>query len=203
MGSYHIGQALGYRNVIASDVGGTSFDLGMVVDASVRSYEFRPIIDRWMVGISMLQTTTMGAGGGSIASINDAARRPARGRAALAPAPTPVRPATTWAAPSPRSPTPTSSSATSPRTATSAASMPLDRDKAVEAIRTRIAEPLGVSVDEAAALIRRIDRAEHGLGDQARGAPARLPPRRTSPSSPSAAAAPPTSRATGPTCRPR
>ena len=37
MGSFHIGQALGYRNVIASDVGGTSFDTGMVVDASVRS----------------------------------------------------------------------------------------------------------------------------------------------------------------------
>ena len=34
--------------------------------------------------------------------------------------------------------------------------MPLDRDKAVEAIRTRIAEPLGVSVDEAAALIRQV-----------------------------------------------
>jgi hypothetical protein len=34
--------------------------------------------------------------------------------------------------------------------------MPLNRDKAVEAVRTRIAEPLGVSVDEAAALIRRV-----------------------------------------------
>jgi hypothetical protein len=43
IGSFHIGQELGYRNVIASDVGGTSFDVGMVVDASVRSYEFRPI----------------------------------------------------------------------------------------------------------------------------------------------------------------
>ncbi|HIE84973.1 MAG TPA: hydantoinase/oxoprolinase family protein, partial [Dehalococcoidia bacterium] len=70
MGSYHIGKALGYKNVIAADVGGTSFDVGMVVDAGVRSYEFRPVIDRWMVGISMLQTTTIGAGGGSIASIN-------------------------------------------------------------------------------------------------------------------------------------
>ena len=70
MGSFHLGKALGYKNVIAADVGGTSFDVGMVVDAGVRSYEFRPVIDRWMVGISMLQTTTMGAGGGSIASIN-------------------------------------------------------------------------------------------------------------------------------------
>ncbi|MEQ8660159.1 MAG: hydantoinase/oxoprolinase family protein, partial [Gammaproteobacteria bacterium] len=65
MGAYHFGRALGYRNVIAADVGGTSFDVGMVVDAGVRSYEFRPVIDRWMVGISMLECTTMGAGGGS------------------------------------------------------------------------------------------------------------------------------------------
>ena len=50
MGTYHLGRALGYKNVIASDVGGTSFDLGLVVDAGVRSYEFRPVIDRWMVG---------------------------------------------------------------------------------------------------------------------------------------------------------
>ena len=50
MGTYHLGKVLGYKNVIASDVGGTSFDLGLVVDAGVRSYEFRPIIDRWMGG---------------------------------------------------------------------------------------------------------------------------------------------------------
>lgn len=70
MGSYRIGKSLGYKNVIASDVDGTSFDVGIVVDAGARSYEFRPIIDRWMVGITMLQTTTMGAGGGSIARVN-------------------------------------------------------------------------------------------------------------------------------------
>jgi len=34
--------------------------------------------------------------------------------------------------------------------------MPLNKEKAVDAIRTQIAEPLGLSVDEAAAMIRRI-----------------------------------------------
>ena len=34
--------------------------------------------------------------------------------------------------------------------------MPLNRDKAVAAIQTRIADPLGVSTEEAAALIRRV-----------------------------------------------
>jgi N-methylhydantoinase A/acetophenone carboxylase len=155
MGSFHIGQALGYRNVIASDVGGTSFDVGMVVDASVRSYEFRPIIDRWMVGISMLQTTTMGAGGGSVAWINDLLG----GRLEVGP-----RSAGSYPGPAcydlgGTEPTVTDADVVLGYIAPDGyfgGKMPLDRDKAVEAVRTRIAEPLGVSVDEAAALIRRI-----------------------------------------------
>jgi N-methylhydantoinase A/oxoprolinase/acetone carboxylase beta subunit len=155
MGSFHIGQALGYRNVIASDVGGTSFDVGMVVDASVRSYEFRPIIDRWMVGISMLQTTTMGAGGGSIAWINDLLG----GRLEVGP-----RSAGSYPGPAcydlgGTDPTVTDADVVLGYIAPDGyfgGKMPLDRDKAVEAVRSRIAEPLGVSVDEAAALIRRI-----------------------------------------------
>jgi len=155
MGSFHIGQALGYKNVIASDVGGTSFDLGMVVDASVRSYEFRPIIDRWMVGISMLQATTMGAGGGSIAWINDLLG----GRLEVGP-----RSAGSYPGPAcydlgGTEPTTTDADVVlgyiSPEGYLNGR-MPLSRDKAVQAIETKIAKPLGVSVDEAAALIRRI-----------------------------------------------
>ena len=70
MGSYHLASGLGFSNVVAADMGGTSFDIGLVVDQSVRNYEFRPVIDRWMVGITMLQTLSIGAGGGSIAWIN-------------------------------------------------------------------------------------------------------------------------------------
>ena len=38
----------------------------------VRNYEFNPIIDQWMVSTTMLQSLSIGAGGGSIASINHA-----------------------------------------------------------------------------------------------------------------------------------
>ena len=51
-------------------MGGTSFDVGLVVESNVRNYEFRPVIDTWMVGITMLQTISIGAGGGSIASVD-------------------------------------------------------------------------------------------------------------------------------------
>ncbi len=155
MGSFHIGQALGYRNVIASDVGGTSFDVGIVVDASVRSYEFRPIIDRWMVGISMLQTTTMGAGGGSIAWINDLLG----GRLEVGPKSAGSYPGPVCYDLGGTDPTVTDADVALGYIAPDGyfgGKMPLNKDKAVEAIRTRIAEPLGVSVDEAAALIRRI-----------------------------------------------
>jgi N-methylhydantoinase A/acetophenone carboxylase len=155
MGSFHIGQALGYRNVIATDVGGTSFDVGMVVDASVRSYEFRPIIDRWMVGISMLQTTTMGAGGGSIAWINDLLG----GRLEVGPRSAGSYPGPVCYDLGGTEPTVTDADVVLGYIAPDSyfgGKMPLNRDKAVEAVRTRIAEPLGVSVDEAAALIRRV-----------------------------------------------
>lgn len=154
MGSYHIGRALGYKNVIASDVGGTSFDVGMVVDAGVRSYEFRPIIDRWMVGITMLQTTTMGAGGGSIASINKLLNR------------LEVGPHSAGAMPGPvcydlggTEPTVTDADVAlgyiSPDSYFGGR-MPLNLGKAVAAIENKIATPLGLSVDEAAAMIRNI-----------------------------------------------
>ena len=155
MGSFHIGQALGYRNVIASDVGGTSFDTGMVVDASVRSYEFRPIIDKWMVGISMLQTTTMGAGGGSIAWINDLLG----GRLEVGPRSAGSYPGPVGYDLGGSEPTVTDADLVLGYIAPDGyfgGKMPLNRDKAVAAIQDKIAGPLGLGVDEAAALIRRI-----------------------------------------------
>ncbi|MGY2876451.1 N-methylhydantoinase A/oxoprolinase/acetone carboxylase beta subunit [Marmoricola sp. URHA0025 HA25] len=155
MGCFHIGQALGYRNVIASDVGGTSFDTGMVVDASVRSYEFRPIIDRWMVGISMLQTATMGAGGGSIAWINDLLG----GRLEVGPKSAGSYPGPVCYDLGGTEPTVTDADVVLGYIAPDGyfgGKMALNKEKAVDAIRTQIAEPLGLSVDEAAAMIRRI-----------------------------------------------
>jgi len=154
MGAYHFGKALGYANVIATDVGGTSFDLGLVVDAGVRSYEFRPIIDRWMVGITMLQTTTMGAGGGSIAWYNELLNR------------LEVGPRSAGAMPGPvcydlggKEPTVTDADVVLGYIAPDgyfSGRMPLNVKKATAAIEARIARPLGVSVDEAAAMVRRI-----------------------------------------------
>ena len=154
MGSYHLAGALGYDNVVAGDMGGTSFDIGLVVEHSVRNYEFRPIIDRWMVSITMLQTLSIGAGGGSIAWINPVGNQ------------LNVGPRSAGSMPGPAcydqggtEPTVTDADVVlgyiNPETYYGGR-MPLNPARAERAIRERIAQPLGVSVEEAAALIRRI-----------------------------------------------
>ncbi|MDX6235009.1 MAG: N-methylhydantoinase, partial [Nocardioidaceae bacterium] len=70
MGSAHLGRLYGSGNVFASDMGGTSFDIGMIAEGSPRFYQFTPIIDRWMVDATVVDTLSVGAGGGSIARVN-------------------------------------------------------------------------------------------------------------------------------------
>ena len=57
----------GLGNVVATDMGGTSFDIGLVVQGGVKYYDFNPVIDRWLVSMPMVHLVTLGAGGGSIA----------------------------------------------------------------------------------------------------------------------------------------
>jgi N-methylhydantoinase A/acetophenone carboxylase len=155
IGARDIARQLGYRNVVASDVGGTSFDIGLVVESDVRNYEFNPIIDRWMVAITMLQSLSIGAGGGSIAWIN----RGVGNRLEVGP----------QSAGSYPGPACYNLGGTEP-TVTDAdlvlgylnpdyyfgGRMRLRKDLAEKAIRERIAKPLGLDVVEAAALIRRV-----------------------------------------------
>jgi N-methylhydantoinase A/acetophenone carboxylase len=72
IGGSVLGKRLGYDNVLVTDMGGTSFDIGLVVKGSTRFYQFRPIIDRYWVDMSILETRSIGAGGGSIAWLNEA-----------------------------------------------------------------------------------------------------------------------------------
>jgi N-methylhydantoinase A/acetophenone carboxylase len=155
MGAHHVAQSLGYQNVVMTDMGGTSFDVGLVVKDSVRSYDFRPIIDRWMVGITMIKTLSIGAGGGSIASLNRLLENRMQ-----------VGPRSAGSMPGPAC---FNLGGTEP-TVTDAdvvlgyinpeyyygGKMRLNKDRAIQAVRDKIAKPLGVSVEEGAAIIRKI-----------------------------------------------
>ena len=155
IGSYYLAQELGYRNVIGTDVGGTSFDLGLVAEQNVRNYEFRPIIDTWMVGITMLQTYSIGAGGGSIAWINESAGNRLE-----------VGPQSAGSYPGPAC---YNLGGTEPTVTDAdlilgyinpdyyyAGKMKLNKELAMDIIKEKIADPLGVDVTEAAYLIKKI-----------------------------------------------
>ena len=65
--SEHPAAAAELGNVVATDMGGTSFDIGIVDQGGLKHYDFNPVIDRWLVSIPMVHQVTLGAGGGSIA----------------------------------------------------------------------------------------------------------------------------------------
>ncbi len=161
IGGAFLGKMLGYDNVVVSDMGGTSFDVGIVVKGSTRFYEFRPVIDRWWVNLSMLETKSIGAGGGSIAWVN----RLVGNRLEVGP----------QGAGSMPGPAAYDLGGTEP-TVTDAdivlgyinpdyfhgGKMRLNAEKAAAAIKEKIAQPLGIEVVEAASLIRRIVDANMG-----------------------------------------
>ncbi len=152
MGSAHFANKLGFKNVIAGDVGGTSFDVALVVESSVRNYTFRPVIDKWMVNVTMMQTISVGAGGGSIASID-------QGRLSVGPRSAGSMPGPACYDLGGTEPTVTDADVAlgyiNPDTYYGGR-MPLSKAKAEKAIREKIAQPLGIETVEAASLIRRV-----------------------------------------------
>jgi len=155
MGAHHVAKSLGVHNVVMADMGGTSFDVGLVVKDSVRSYDFRPVIDRWMVGITMIKTLSIGAGGGSIAGLNKLLKNQLQ-----------VGPRSAGSMPGPAC---FNRGGTEP-TVTDAdvvlgyinpdyyygGKLTLNPAKARQSVREKIAKPLGLGVEEAAAIIRKI-----------------------------------------------
>jgi len=155
MGAYHVAKTLGYKNVVMSDMGGTSFDVGLVVEDSVRSYDFRPIIDRWMVGITMIKTFSIGAGGGSIAWLDKLLENRIQ-----------VGPKSAGSMPGPAC---FNQGGTEP-TVTDAdvvlgylnpefyygGKLRLKKERAIQAIREKISRPLGIEVEQGAQIIRKI-----------------------------------------------
>jgi N-methylhydantoinase A/oxoprolinase/acetone carboxylase beta subunit len=155
MGAHHVAKTLGFHNVVMADMGGTSFDVGLVVKDSVRSYDFRPVIDRWMVGITMIKTLSIGAGGGSIAWLNKLLSNRLQ-----------VGPKSAGSMPGPAcfnrggaEPTVTDADVVlgyiNPQYYFGG-KLVLNKDKAVQSIRDKVAKPLGMGVEETAATIRKI-----------------------------------------------
>ncbi|HZQ03085.1 MAG TPA: hydantoinase/oxoprolinase family protein [Gaiellaceae bacterium] len=144
--SRYLGSKLGHRNIICADVGGTSFDVALIVDGE-------PIItsttdvNQYTLLVPTIDIVSIGAGGGSIAWVDLGRLRVGPQSAGADPGPACYGRGGTEA------------------TVTDAdvvlgyidpsyflgGEIALDRELAERAIRERVAEPLGMSVAEAAA----------------------------------------------------
>ena len=65
LGAQALAERLGIENAIATDVGGTSFDVGLVV-AGEAAYAEDPVFSKYPVVIPVIDVASIGAGGGSI-----------------------------------------------------------------------------------------------------------------------------------------
>jgi N-methylhydantoinase A len=69
IGSRFIGTELGVANVLATDMGGTTFKVGVIRDGAVET-DHRPIFMRYQLYLSKIWVESIGAGGGSIVWID-------------------------------------------------------------------------------------------------------------------------------------
>lgn len=70
MAAARIASAAGFRHVITGDMGGTSFDVAVVLDGSPDVAETTNLDFRMPLRVPMIDVHTIGAGGGSIAHVN-------------------------------------------------------------------------------------------------------------------------------------
>lgn len=150
LGTRELARRLGLDPVIATDVGGTSFDVGTIVDGEP-GYADAPVFAKYPVALPIIDVTSIGAGGGSIAWVE-------RDTGVLR-----VGPQSAGASPGPAC---YGAGGTEP-TVTDAnvvlggidpanflgGRMRLDPDLALEALRSRVADPLGLEPEVAAARI--------------------------------------------------
>ena len=160
-GALTLGRQYGFENITFTDMGGTSFDIGVISGGRIRTYDFIPVIDRWRTNISAVEVKSIGAGGGSIAWINELLGKSLE-----------VGPQSAGSMPGPacydqggREPTVTDADLVlgyiNPENYLGGR-MLLDPDLSAKVIEEKIAGPLGIDVVEAAARIRRIVDARMG-----------------------------------------
>jgi N-methylhydantoinase A len=142
----YVAEPFGIRDVITVDMGGTSFDITLVRDGNANVNKNIDFL-RYRIGVPMIQVETLGAGGGSIAWIDD------MGLLQVGPQSAGAQPGPACYGRGGEEPTVTDANLVLGYVNPSAllgGRMELDRDKAYTAIEERIAKPLGISVERAA-----------------------------------------------------
>src|SRR4051794_13069855 len=147
VGCTRLAAELGHRNVISTDMGGTTFLAGLVVDGEPVSTT-STVLNQYQLSVPMVDVHTIGSGGGAIAWL-DAGRN-----LRVGPRSAGARPGPACYGDGGSEPTVTDVDLLlgiiNPDNFLGGRKK-LSRDLAAEAVRTHIAEPLGMSVDDAAA----------------------------------------------------
>ena len=160
IGGQTTGAAAGREDLITLDVGGTSSDIALVSGAKplIRS---EGVIAGFPVRVPMVDVNAIGAGGGSVAWLDDA------GGLRVGPRSAGSDPGPACYARGGREPTVTDASVVlgylDPRYFAGGA-IGLDVERARDAIRDRIAEPLGLAIEDAAAGIHQVVNAQMAEG---------------------------------------
>ncbi len=158
VGSVSLGRQLGHSNIIATDAGGTTFLVGMIVDGEpVRSSS--TVINHHPINVPTLEVHAIGAGGGAIAWID------AGGNLQIGPHSAQAVPGPACYGQGGTEPTNTDANLVLgilPERGLLGGRKALDLQLAREAIRTKIAEPLGLSIEDAAAAIYAVQNAQTG-----------------------------------------
>ncbi len=69
VGGRHLAEKLGCKNVVCTDIGGTSFDIGLITDGQY-TINPNPEIARFVLSIPLVQIDSIGAGTGSFIRVN-------------------------------------------------------------------------------------------------------------------------------------
>jgi N-methylhydantoinase A len=67
--SQYLGNLIGYRNIITTDMGGTSFDVG-VIHEGVPAFSYLSLVNQYEYFLPRVDIQTIGSGGGSLAWID-------------------------------------------------------------------------------------------------------------------------------------
>lgn len=156
IGARTLGRQLGHRNIISTDVGGTTFLVGLVVDGEP-VFSSTTTLNQYQLNVPMMKVATIGSGGGAIAWLDDGGNLR-------------VGPRSAGALPGPAcyglgGTEPTVSDANlvlgilNPNFFLGG-DKKLDIELAREALKTKIGDPLGLSAEEAAAAVYAIQNSQ-------------------------------------------
>jgi N-methylhydantoinase A/oxoprolinase/acetone carboxylase beta subunit len=78
VGGHALAQRMGMRNVLCTDIGGTSFDIALITDGRFEITQ-TPDIARFMLNMPLVRIDSIGAGTGSFVRVNPNSNRPELG----------------------------------------------------------------------------------------------------------------------------